>query len=657
MFSLQLIIDKKYLLKKKYMRISIFSILFLSFTLFFTTSKAQHFPDSLKNVLKLWKLSDKNIPEYLKEDTVKDMFHIFKEYQKNSISTSHLGNIGTANISDVFIKRPDLYNIDFDFFYPYILYLTQAEDVIYVNTRKPYTNIFYSTGSKVKDEQTIDFLHSQNVHPNLNFAFNYKLVGSKGEYLFQETKINTITFQTNYQRKRYKLHAAFIYNKFKIQNNGGVKDTGNIEIGELNPFISNAGTQLYNREFYLNQKYIFGRYKKKMLKDTIIDVLQPAVSLCHIYNFKKQYRVYKDEEDTTKLKDDIYYENYFYDYRATYDSTSLYTLENSIKFAAEERFIAKYKFNFNITFTNQFKKYYYFKEYIFIPENFHYSDNKISGLIGKGIKKISMSVFGNYYLTGYRTGDYRAGAIIKRMFNDSTADNISIMVRQTNKKPGYYIQNYYSNHFRWENNFANRKTLDVSFKINLPSKYFEIGADYIILDNYINFFDTVTNEPIEVNNPSLMQFDKSIVIFSANISKRINIGRFHSLTKFTWQNSSNAELISIPKIIAYNSTYVSLNYKTHLKIDIGFDLYFTSKFRANSFNPALGHFYFENDAYTGNYPFGSVFLNAKIKKNVLIFLKYEHINSGLLKPYYITVAHYPMNTRMLKIGVNWRFAN
>ncbi len=642
------------------MRISFLSILLLfGFTLLINTSQAQHFPDSLRNVLRMWKLSDGFIHEYLDEDTVTDMFHIFKEYQKNSISTSHLGNVGTANISDVFVKRPDLYTIDFDFFYPYILYLTQAKDVIYVNTRKHYTNIFYSTGSKLKDEQTIDFLHSQNVHPNLNFALNYKLVSSKGEYQYQESKINTFTFQTNYKRRRYELHAAFVYNKFKIQNNGGLIDTEGLRIDELMPFLSNAGAILYNREIFINQKYTFGRFKKKMMKDTIINVLQPTVSLCYNYNFKKQYRIYKDEEtipDAT-AEEIGYYNDYFYDGTATYDSTSLYTLENSLRFAAEERFIKKHNFNFNITFTNQFKKYYYFKEYIYLPDDFYYIDNRISGQIGKGIKKINISAFGSSYLTGYRMGDYRAGASIKRMFNDSTIDNISLKVRYTNKKPGYYIQNYYSNHFIWENNFSNTKTIDASFKINLLSKDFQIGADYILIDKYINFYDTVTNGPIDANNPFLMQFDKSIFVYSGNISKKINLGRFHSLTKFVWQKSSDKEILSLPEFVVYNSTYVTLNYKNFLELDIGFDMYYISEFKANSFNPAIGHFYFENDANTGNYPFGSVFLNAKIKRNVLIFIKYEHVNASLIEDYYCTVTHYPMNNRMLKVGINWRFAN
>ena len=70
--------------------------------------------------------------------------------------------------------------------------------------------------------------------------------------------------------------------------------------------------------------------------------------------------------------------------------------------------------------------------------------------------------------------------------------------------------------------------------------------------------------------------------------------------------------------------------------------------------PATGQFYLQSQNKLGNYPFVDFFLNAKIK-SVRVFVKVDHLNSGLMGNNYMITPHYPYNDRMYKIGISWRF--
>ena len=623
---------------------TILRLIIFTFTLlspFFLS--AQHDSDSLRNILIIWSLPDETTPVYTKEDTLTNMFQIFKIFEKKSISVSHLGNIGSANISNIFTDRFDEYKTDFAFNLPYKIYLSEPDGINFYNTRRPYTNIFYSTGTKIQDEQTIDFTHTQNPTPLLNFAANYKFVGSKGEYTNQESKLNSIVLTSNYTKKHYFLNAAFCYNSFKLQDNGGLIDTGTVDINSLEPNLSNAGTIMQNKHFFVNHRYKFGNFKDKKINDTIIKELIPFISFNHNFDYKKQHRVYKDEESS----ENGYYQNFYHGTNETYDSLSYNAIINMISIISENKFTERYGFGINFSITNTFKSYYNFKDYILLSEENNYIDNKISASAFTSVKNILLKTFGNYYFSGYRKGDFRAGIFLTKILNKETGNNLSLLLKYTKQKPDYYCQTFYSNHYKWENELDNKKTADASLKINIPSAFFNIKGDIVLLQNYIYYG--------AISKPE--QYDKKLFVYSAKISKIFNLGRLHSNSKIIWQRTNNINIINLPEFAIFQSFYVTLNYKNHLTVDLGFDLYYSTEYKALSFNPAVGHFYFENTNLTGNYPHGSIFINGKVKRNVTMFLKYEHINSNMFIQIYSTVNHYPINNRMFKFGIRWTFTN
>jgi len=127
--------------------------------------------------------------------------------------------------------------------------------------------------------------------------------------------------------------------------------------------------------------------------------------------------------------------------------------------------------------------------------------------------------------------------------------------------------------------------------------------------------------------------------------------------KVVWQKASNEGIVSLPELALYHASYFELKYKRAMRAHIGFDIYYSRPFKTYSYNPAIGQFYFENLKLTGDYAFGSAFINVKLKKNVTMFFKMEHVLSGVFKEIYYSVNNYPVNNRIFKFGVRWTFNN
>jgi hypothetical protein len=117
----------------------------------------------------------------------------------------------------------------------------------------------------------------------------------------------------------------------------------------------------------------------------------------------------------------------------------------------------------------------------------------------------------------------------------------------------------------------------------------------------------------------------------------------------------------LPMISIYESIYYENLLKfnrTHGKMltQIGFDIYYNTKFYAPAYMPSLAQFYLQDEKQIGDYPFIDFFINIKIKR-ARIFFRVQHLNSDLIKREYFTVLHYPMNERSIKFGLSWSFYN
>ena len=621
---------------------------------FFTFSgqyaDAQHDADSLTNILITFNLKNNlTVNKTAFNDSILDLFHKTEPTYKNDILPADLGNIGSAYISEIFFNRPDFYNRNFFFNLPYYSYLKNSENVLFYNTRRPYTSIKHTTSSKILDLQTIDFIHTQNINPNWNIGIRYNFISSLGQYLSEKKGLNSVGITTNYTKNKYSVYVSYIFNNLKTENSGGYNDTLGFDVKVPEPFLKNSGTLLYNQEFSVTQKYNFGKYKNLSYRDTIIKVPEPKISLSHNILFSRRYHLYKDEIEPEN--------NYFrYNYLQnsfSNDSAAIQSMVNKIRLGSEEIFEEKYKFGFSAVYTNDWYRIYNFKDYIILQNNKTFFDNQFSGeLYTINNKYLNAQLTGNYYFSGYRKNDFQVSTIVsKNIFKNKISSVLLFKGTYSDYTADYFETFYYSNHYIWENIFIPVKRTDFIFEYKLKKYNFNLNFKSGSIKNYI-YYDI---------NAVPVQFDSIINILSATADKTFKLHRITFVNKIIWQHSSEDNIISIPQLTIYHSSYVKLLYKNSLLIHLGFDVYYSTAYKAYNFNPAIGQFYFINNTkrLAGNYPYITVFANFKIKKNVLLFFKVSNLASGIISkdalPFYI--IHYPIGGRMFKFGVKWTFKN
>ena len=151
------------------------------------------------------------------------------------------------------------------------------------------------------------------------------------------------------------------------------------------------------------------------------------------------------------------------------------------------------------------------------------------------------------------------------------------------------------------------------------------------------------------------QYKGSIPVFTSFLKKDFTFSNFHINNKINYQHVPDYSVIRVPEFILEHSLYYENDlFKNAMRLQIGFSLFYNSAYYSNQYMPATGQFYFQDKNKYGNYPFVDFFINARVK-TVRIFFKIDHFNYGMIGNNYMLSPHYPMNDRVFKFGVSWRF--
>jgi hypothetical protein len=253
-----------------------------------------------------------------------------------------------------------------------------------------------------------------------------------------------------------------------------------------------------------------------------------------------------------------------------------------------------------------------------------------------------------YYPSGYRSGDLAINAHIALTARFRGHPVIlSGRFSQTRTSPSYWEENLFSNHYVWFNSFKQEDETRFEASLEMPDWAFEVGVWQGVVNNKI-YYDATSR---------VAQHGDAISLTSVYARKDFRIGGLHLDHRALLQWSTNQEVIPVPLLSAYLSYYYEfwVEKKHVLRMQFGVDGRFNTSYYAPSYNPALATFYNQRDYELGNYPYLDVFLTAKWKR-MRIFLKYQHVNYNLFgNKEYFTVAGYPQNPGMFKVGISWGF--
>ncbi len=595
-------------------------------------------------------------------------------------------------MNNIFFKRvlsPDFFSIS-----PYLLYLNTSKNTNYINTHKPFTDLTYTNGgAKNVKEESLDAFHSQNINRYFNAGIHYNLISSKGQYAYQQIRKNSFTFFTSYTGKPYSVHGNININRMHVDENGGVKEdrfivdtvfqfTKDVPTnfgGSGEPkYTPNVYSTIKNLEVLIVQKLdlsMLGMRKDTTEEKKIQSRYSPAFS--YAFNYNRNVRLYNDGDPGMG-----FYRNTYIDSVNTKDSLFYQVFSNALRFEFSRKVEQETKWSAFVGLSNDLMAYSYYtpgnKGSIELPGNivgnynFIKSDTTAKGdtvyridtkdkihntyltaIIRNNFSStLTGGISGKYYLEGYSAGSYHLKADMDKLFDwKENHYSLSISGLLSSLEPGFQYQKYYTNNFIWENNFKPEKNTQLSIKLSSTSNKFDFDLNYALLRNRIYFDSTGIPE----------QYSPNLSVVAISLAKEFKFWRIRSYNKVVYQKTSNDYIISLPELSFFFTTSFDkiINFKMtggSLHVITGFDLYYNTKYYVNGYMPSSGVFYQQDSKKMGNYPYLNVFLNIRLKRT-RFFLKYEHVNEGLLPREYFTVLHYPSNVRTFKFGISWTFYN
>jgi hypothetical protein len=446
----------------------------------------------------------------------------------------------------------------------------------------------------------------------------------------------------------------------QYQENGGIldnaaylKDPRSSVTAPVN--LEAAIANVKNQTIFFYQRfYITGSYKSDSLHSN--SKWNEVVSIIHSFKYDRNYRSYQDQlsfkhNDTL---DRSFYRDIFIDSTMTHDSVYFKRYENTIQLAINTNQWLKVPAELRFGIKNQIDKFSYG-----IPVNSDSTGGKmnnygrqikdfintafVASLTNRFSRTIKWGASAESYYTGYKAGDFElSGDIEKSIWGNFI---LKLSGRLASTKPGYFINEYSSNHFEWNNNFDRQQSSSLRGGLYLKKYKFSIEGQADNLKNFI-YFDASAKPSVAQNLFS---------VYSLTINKLIDWGIFHTDIRFTFQRSGNDSAISIPYFSGFNSTYLEFNlFKKVMKVQWGIDVFYNSAFYANAYMPVTGIFYSQNNTKISDYPYTNMFLNIKVKR-LRFCIEYERINSFLNNDHGFFLPQYPYNPGILKYGLSWTF--
>ena len=299
-----------------------------------------------------------------------------------------------------------------------------------------------------------------------------------------------------------------------------------------------------------------------------------------------------------------------------------------------------------------------------------YKENVVSvgGLLAKrNGKTVHYSALGEIALTGEDSGQFTLEGnadLNVRMFGDTVRLDVNGFVKNTN--PVFDYRHFHSKHYWWDHDDLDkimRTRIEGKLTIGRTNTMLKAGVENIKNYTYLANTSKIVKDASGVitsnlNNAAVQQFDGNIQVLSATLEQRIKLGILHIDAEVTYQKSSEQDVLPLPDLSVYGNVYLrgSLAKKV-LRFEVGADARYFTKYVAPDYSVAMGQYYLQhsdNQIELGGYPIINLYANLHLKRT-RFFIMMSHINQGSGNSESFLAPHYPINPRMLKLGLSWNF--
>lgn len=579
------------------------------------------------------------------------------------VNATYLGVIGSASQNFNWFKRRE-----FDiapFYAPYLTYTYTPETMPFYNTKTPHTVLAYwgtLFSYTNKEESSMKFMHTQNITPKLNAQIEYHMYGGKGLLTNEETNNRTFTLTGNYLGERYVANGGFISNTIKRNENGGVLNSTEVldtilDAKTIAINLQEASNRIVKRSFFINHSYgIPIRFKKdrdSLGRDSLDAGEGTMAYFGHYGEYSRYSKFYSDNIGLNETESRAFYHDTFYINPITSaDSMRVADLTNRLFFRLQP-----WSSEAIVSYIEGGAGYQMLTHYSFRPQSFVMANSNIrhnnayvyASASGKLKKYFSWEGFGKYTFLGYNQNDFEINAQATFSFYPFKDKNqgIDLTARfvSTLKRPDYYSNNLYSNHYKWTNDFDKISKTKIEGELNIPKWKMSAYFGYALVNNNI-YYDTLG---------IIRQTPELVNVLSAYLQKDFKIWKFHLDNQILFQISSDQESIPLPMLALRLRYYFQFDVvKDVMKVQLGADGTFTTAYYAPAYSPATGQFHNQRYEKIGNCPYIDVFANFQWK-TASIFLKFTNANQGWPSSDYFSAYHYIKPKRAFKVGIFWPF--
>jgi hypothetical protein len=661
----------------------------------------------IKSEVKNWTLTDDfSFVDTVAVDTITTGFQVYHPMYKESWANVYTGNMVAPYQS--MIKSQQATRNHFLFYNSLSCFFTEPEDLVFFNTRTPYTNLMYHFGGpRRRSEEAVGALFTQNVNKSWNVGVRYYLYSPVGQYEAQKSDNQNFRFFTSYKGKKYATHTVLMYARTDQYESGGILDDDYVQNQEAYGFeqtenipvhFTTAKNTIDNYVLFFNQSLGIGSIKMKRkvsasgeepLDTTAVEenkflptpleggrpselleefqngeeeVSLPVSTVYHTLKFENAKRLYAIDDLQNYVGEAVenpFYQNVYVDSLQTRDSVRYNSLENTFQIKFNEEANSLLKFGLRAFIKNEIRWYRMpSAPFIEAKENeeivhYRHTDTLLisSSLGGQIFKNLGENFWWNaglrFYFQGYRAGDTEITGEMNsqfRVLKDTAglfADGGLYL-----RSPELFQNKYFSNHIQWSRDFRPEKTIRLRGGMRVPTKRLELSAEFRTITDYIYW----NKEAIPDQSADIIQ------TVELQAKKHFQVARLHSRNSMAYQLSSHKALLPLPDFAVYSSNYYENILFKVLTFQIGFDFRYHTSYYAPAYMPATGQFYAQDERKIGNYPFFDVFLNAQLKR-ARVYVKYDHVNQGLMGNDYFHTIGYPANPRSLKFGLSWNFYN
>lgn len=604
-----------------------------------------------------------------------------------SVAVGYLANVGSPAQTKIFSERKEAR--DFIFADAYDYYITTPENAYFYDTKVPYTHLMYTSagGSQYKDEQLKGTM-TMNFGKKINIGGDMDYIYSRGHYNSNGNKLLSYRLFGSYRTDRYELNAFASNFNFVNFENGGL--TNDIYITDPDKVLDGSKraidtkafpvrfTDTWNRvrgkHYFLSHRYNLGFYRTLLETDSLGNPLKafvPVSSIIHTVHYEDNRRHFISHDQNI----DTCYQHVFGIDSALNDKISAWKLKNTLALSMREGFQDWVKFGLTAYINLEKRRFKLpaavpglnydptaqgrpsFPTTLDFPEAVVYDE--FSTYIGAELTKrqgslLTYQVRGELGVAGSDAGEIRASGELNTKFPLFHKEaNITAEGYFKNVNAPFYQRHNHSRYFWWDFPLRKIQQFYAGGKINLESTHTQLAGGVESIQHYV-YFDP-TGKPQQCSN--------NLQIFSVRLKQDL---KFRA---FGWENEAVYQLVSgkekdnlpLPTLSLYSNLYVAFKLAKVLTVQMGTNVYYHTAYHAPYYEPATQQFQLQDPDKTnytkvGNYPLINAYVNFHLKQARFFVMGYN-LGSKFVEPNYFSLAHYPLDPMVVKMGIAVVFNN